>query len=83
MYFWNGLYLYLKVVVLVDGASGVRGHIGHGRHVDILAGEEEEIHTTALGHTVLGQLLIHSLQRLEQGLWKNRSELGKISISLL
>ena len=64
--------LYLEVVVLVDGASGVRGHIGHGCQVNVLAGKEEEIHTAALCHTVLRQLLIHSFLRLEQGLWEKK-----------
>lgn len=63
---------YLEVVVLVDGASGVRGHISHGRQVHVLAGEQEEIHTAALHHALLRQLLIHSLLRLEQGLRKTQ-----------
>lgn len=64
---------YLEVVVLVDGASGVRGHISHCCQVNILAGKEEKIHTAALCHTVLRQLLIHSFLRLEQSLEKNIS----------
>lgn len=64
------LMLYLEVVVLVDGASGVRGHVSHGCNVYILARKEEEIHTAALRHTVLRQLLVHSFLRLEQGLRK-------------
>lgn len=64
--------MYLEVVVLVDGASGVRGHIAHGCQVHVLAGEEEEIHTAALCHTVLRQLLVHSFLRLEQSLKEER-----------
>lgn len=80
VYFGRACWMsYLEVVVLEDRASSVRGHIGHGCHVNILAGEEEEIHTTTLCHTVLGQLLIHSFQRLEEGLWKIRHELGEIA----
>ncbi len=63
---------YLEVVVLVDGASGVRGHISHGRQIHVLAGEQEEIHTAALRHTLFRQLLIHSFLRLEQGLRKTK-----------
>lgn len=68
----NGI-SYLEVVVLVDGASGVRGDVGHGRHVHVLAGEEEEIHTAALRHTLLRQLLVHSFLRLEQSLKEQKS----------
>lgn len=74
--------LYLEVIVLVDRASSVRRHITHGGQVHILAGKKEEIHTAALCHTVLRQLLIHSFLRLEQSLWKNRICLGT-SASLL
>lgn len=75
--------LYLEVVVLVDGASGVRGHISHGGHVHVLAGEEEEIHAAALCHTLLRQLLIHSFLRLEQSLRKKNKEfnLDKSAVS--
>lgn len=60
--------MYLEVVVLVDGASSVRGHITHGCQVHVLAGEEEEIHAAALCHARLRQLLVHSFLRLEQSL---------------
>lgn len=66
--------LYLEVVVLVDGASGVRGHIRHGRQVHVLAGEEEEIHTAAMCHTILRQLLINSFLRLEQSLREQKKK---------
>lgn len=59
---------HLEVVVLVDGASGVRWDISHGCQVHVLAGEEEEIHAAALCHTLLRQLLVHCFLRLEQGL---------------
>lgn len=66
---------YLEVVVLVDGAAGVRGYICHGCQVHILAGEKEKIHTAALRHTLLRQLLIHSFLRLEQSLWRKTGDL--------
>ena len=59
---------HLEVAVLVDGAPGVRGHIPHGGDVQVLAGEQEEVHAAALSHTVLGQLLVHALHRVEQRL---------------
>lgn len=62
--------LYLEVVVLVNGASCVCGHVSHGCHVHVLAGKYEEIHAAALCHTVLRQLLIHTFLRLKQGLRK-------------
>lgn len=46
----------------------MRGHVSHGGHVHVLAGEDEEVHAAALGHALLGQLLVHTFLRLEQGL---------------
>ena len=57
-----------EVVVLVDGASGVRGHVPHGGHVHVLAGEQEHVHAAATGHAVLRQLLKHTSLGLEQSL---------------
>lgn len=78
----NAERLYLEVVVLVDGASGVRGHISHCCQVHILAGKEEKIHTAALCHTVLRQLLVRSFLRLEQSLERNRVPTEKVSLVL-
>lgn len=61
---------YLEVVVLVDGASGAGRHFSHGGQVQVLTGEQEEIHAAPLGHTVFSQLLIHTFLRLKQELWK-------------
>lgn len=68
--------LHLEVVVLVDGAASVRGHVSHGGQVYILAGEEEEVHAAALCHTLFGQLLVHSFLRLEQGLEQHNRNFG-------
>lgn len=59
---------HLEVAVLVHGASRVRRNVGHGGHVGVLAGEQEEVHAAALRHAVLRQLLVHPLLRLEQSL---------------
>lgn len=75
--------LYLEVVVLVDGASRVRGHVRHGRQVHVLAGEEEEIHTAAMCHTILRQLLIHSFLRLEQSLREQNKNFKMLQINLI
>lgn len=64
--------MYLEVVVLEDGASGVRGHSSHRRHVHVLTGEDEEVHAAALSHAVLAQLLVHPLLRLEEELRRER-----------
>ena len=58
---------HLEVAVLVDGAPGVRAH-PPGGDVQVLAGEQEEVHAAALSYTVLGQLLVHALHRVEQRL---------------
>lgn len=46
----------------------MQGHVSHGGHVHVLAGEDEEVHAAALGDALFGQLLVYSFLRLEQGL---------------
>lgn len=46
----------------------MRRHVGHGGQVQVLAGEQEEVHAAALGHAVFRQLLVHTFLRLEQEL---------------
>lgn len=66
------VFVYLEVAVLENGASCVCGDVSHGGEVHILAGEEEEIHAATLRHTVLGELLVHTLLGLEQSLGHRR-----------
>lgn len=65
---------HLEVVVLVDGAASVRGHVRHGGQVHVLTGEEEEVHAAALRHALLGQLLVHTFLRLEQSLQQQQNK---------
>lgn len=54
------------------------GDVSHGGEVHILAGEEEEIHAATLRHTVLGELLVHTLLGLEQSLGHRRGSKHKL-----
>lgn len=59
---------HLEVGVFIDRtSSGDRNHPQCG-NVHILVGEEEEIHTTALGYAVLSQGVVETHLRLKQRL---------------
>lgn len=69
---------HLEVGVLVDGASGGGGDHAERCHVDVLVGEEEEVHAAALRHTLLGQVAIETDLRLEQRLGRVCREGGGV-----
>lgn len=77
----NGETLHLEIVVLVDGAASVRGHVSHGSQVHVLTGEQEQVHTAALCHARFGQLLVHAFLRLEQNLEQQQNKTSRLNAS--
>lgn len=67
---------YLEVVVFVQGSSSELRNKPQRGHIWVLTGKEEDCHTAACGHAVLGQGLIHIWLRLEKCL-KGEEQQGK------
>jgi hypothetical protein len=57
------LKMYLEITVLVHIATSQPGDIGHGGHIAVCVGEEEQVHTAAGCHTLCAQLVV------ERELW--------------
>ena len=59
---------HLEIGVFVYGAPCGDGDHPQRGHVHILVGEEEEVHTTSLGHALLSQAAVEAHLGLEQRL---------------